>query len=55
VHGEVDPLLNVSGGRATAEAIPGAELVTVPAMAHDLPPSAWDTIIDAIARTAARA
>jgi len=55
VHGEVDSLLNVSGGRATAEAIPDAELVTVPAMAHDLPPSAWDTIIDAIARTAARA
>jgi pimeloyl-ACP methyl ester carboxylesterase len=55
VHGEVDPLLDVSGGRATAEAIPGAELVTVPAMAHDLPPSAWATIIGAIARTAARA
>src|SRR5882757_171564 len=54
VHGEVDVLLDVSGGRATAEAIPGAELVTVPVMAHDLPPSAWDTIIDAIARTAAR-
>jgi pimeloyl-ACP methyl ester carboxylesterase len=55
VHGEVDPLVDVSGGRATAEAIPGAELVTVPVMAHDLPPSAWDTIIDAVARTAARA
>lgn len=55
VHGEADLLLDVSGGRATAEAIPGAELVTVPAMGHDLPPSAWATIIDAIARTADRA
>jgi pimeloyl-ACP methyl ester carboxylesterase len=54
VHGEADPLLDVSGGRATAAAVPGAELVTVPGMGHDLPPSAWPTIVSAIARTAAR-
>jgi pimeloyl-ACP methyl ester carboxylesterase len=54
VHGEADPLLDISGGRATAAAIPGAELVTVPGMGHDLPSSAWPTIIGAITRTAAR-
>ncbi|HWN35401.1 MAG TPA: alpha/beta hydrolase [Pseudonocardia sp.] len=54
VHGEADPLLNISGGQATARAIPGAELLTVPGMGHDLPPSSWGTIIEAIVRTAAR-
>jgi len=54
VHGEADPLLNISGGQATARAIPGAELLTVAGMGHDLPPSSWGTIIEAIVRTAAR-
>jgi pimeloyl-ACP methyl ester carboxylesterase len=54
VHGEADPLLDISGGRATAAAVPGAELLTVPGMGHDLPSSAWPAIIDAITRIAAR-
>ena len=37
VHGEDDPLVPPSGGRATAAAIPGAELWIVPGMGHDLP------------------
>jgi len=41
VHGEDDPLVPVSGGRATAAAIPGAELWTVPGMGHDLPRPLW--------------
>jgi pimeloyl-ACP methyl ester carboxylesterase len=55
IHGENDPLVDVSGGRATAAAIPGAELVVVPGMGHDLPVDAWPQIIDAIDRTARRA
>jgi pimeloyl-ACP methyl ester carboxylesterase len=55
IHGDQDPLVNVSGGRATAESIPGAELVVVPGMGHDLPRELWPQIIDAIARTTARA
>ena len=38
IHGLADRMCNVSGGRATAEAIPGAELVVVEGMGHDLPP-----------------
>lgn len=37
IHGENDPLVDVSGSIATAEAIPGAELWIVPGMGHDLP------------------
>ncbi|HKP91992.1 MAG TPA: alpha/beta hydrolase [Thermoleophilaceae bacterium] len=49
LHGEDDPLIGVSGGRATAAAIPGAELVTIAGMGHDLPRGAWERIIDPIA------
>ncbi|HEY3752605.1 MAG TPA: alpha/beta fold hydrolase [Pseudonocardiaceae bacterium] len=55
IHGEIDPLVNVSGGKATAAAIPGAELLLVPGMGHDLPAGAWPQIVDAIVRTAKRA
>jgi pimeloyl-ACP methyl ester carboxylesterase len=55
IHGEVDQLIDVSGGRATAAAIPDAELLVVPGMGHDLPVGAWPQIIDAIVRTAKRA
>ena len=55
IHGEADPLVHVSGGRATAEAIPDAELVTIPGMGHDMPRELWPQIIDAIVETAGRA
>ena len=48
VHGEEDPLIPVSGGRATAAAIPGAELWTVPGMGHDLPRPLWPELIGRI-------
>lgn len=52
VHGEDDPLVAPDGGKATAAAIPGAELLTTPGMGHDLPRALWRTIIDAITRLA---
>ena len=55
IHGDADPLVDISGGRATAEAIPGAELVILEGMGHDLPRELWPEIIAAIAATAARA
>ncbi|HZD66548.1 MAG TPA: alpha/beta fold hydrolase [Acidimicrobiales bacterium] len=55
IHGEEDPLVDPSGGRATARAVPGAELVMVPGMGHDLPVGAWDRIVEAIAANASRA
>jgi pimeloyl-ACP methyl ester carboxylesterase len=55
IHGLSDRMVHVSGGRATAEAIPGCELLLVPGMGHDLPPALWPTFIDGIERTARRA
>lgn len=55
LHGELDRVIVPSGGRATATAIPGAELLEVPGMGHDLPRWVWPMLVDGIARTAARA
>lgn len=55
IHGLKDKMVHISGGRATARAIPGADLLLVPGMGHDLPPEVWPTIADGIARTARRA
>ncbi len=55
VHGLADKMVHVSGGRATASAVPGAELLLVDGMGHDLPPELFATFVDAIDRTAARA
>jgi pimeloyl-ACP methyl ester carboxylesterase len=49
IHGTADTMSDVSGGRATAEAIPGAELVLIDGMGHDLPPGLWDRLADRIA------
>jgi len=48
IHGADDPLITLPGGEATAAAIPGAELLVIPGMAHDLPPDTWTTIVGAI-------
>lgn len=53
VHGSVDPLIRPAGGRATAAAIPGAQLRIVPGMGHDLPPGVWHILVDAIDEVAA--
>jgi pimeloyl-ACP methyl ester carboxylesterase len=55
IHGADDPLINKSGGEATARACPGATLIVIPGMGHDLPVAVWTTIIDAIVETARRA
>ncbi|NPD03555.1 alpha/beta fold hydrolase [Nocardioides sp. zg-1308] len=55
LHGTADKMVHVSGGRATAAAIPGAELVLVDGMGHDLPPGLFETFVEAIRRTADRA
>ncbi len=39
IHGLADRMCDASGGRATAEAIPGAELVLIEGMGHDMPPA----------------
>ncbi|SNS97668.1 Crotonobetainyl-CoA:carnitine CoA-transferase CaiB and related acyl-CoA transferases [Geodermatophilus saharensis] len=55
VHGEADPVVPVAGARATAEAVPGAELLVLPGMGHSLPRALWPTLVDAVVRTADRA
>jgi pimeloyl-ACP methyl ester carboxylesterase len=55
IHGDSDPLVDSSGGRATAEAVPGAELWLVPGMAHDLPKALYAEMADRIAANCRRA
>jgi pimeloyl-ACP methyl ester carboxylesterase len=55
IHGSVDPLVSPSGGEATAKAVPGAELLVIEGMGHDLPEAAWPTVLDAIEGLTARA
>jgi pimeloyl-ACP methyl ester carboxylesterase len=54
IHGTADRLVRPSGGKATAAAIPGAELMLIDGMAHDVPPSLWPRIVDAIVDTTTR-
>jgi pimeloyl-ACP methyl ester carboxylesterase len=55
VHGEEDKVIGVSGGEATAAAIPGARLLRVPGLGHELPPGFWPTLADALVENADRA
>jgi pimeloyl-ACP methyl ester carboxylesterase len=55
IHGTDDILVDVSGGKATAAAIPGARLELIPGMGHDLPRQLWPRFVDLIAENAARA
>jgi pimeloyl-ACP methyl ester carboxylesterase len=55
IHGKSDPLVDPSGGRATARAIPGARLEMVEGMGHDLPRQLWPDFVAGIATNAARA
>lgn len=48
VHGDADRLVPIEGGRATADAIPGARLEIVEGMGHDYPPEHWDRIVELI-------
>lgn len=52
IHGDGDVLIDPSGGRATAEAVPGARLWVVPGMGHDLPPALHEPVADAVAELA---
>lgn len=49
IHGDSDPLVDPSGGVATAEAIPGAELWVIPGMGHDMPAALFAQISSRIA------
>jgi pimeloyl-ACP methyl ester carboxylesterase len=55
LHGADDAMCDVSGGRATAAAIPGAELVIIDGMGHSLPRPLWPVIAAHIAGLVHRA
>ena len=54
IHGAEDRLIPVTGGRDIAAMIPGADLLVIKGMGHDMPPALHDCIIGAIDRTARR-
>jgi pimeloyl-ACP methyl ester carboxylesterase len=54
IHGRADPLVGISGGEATAAAIPDAELLVFDDMGHDLPPPLLPQIVDTIAKVGAQ-
>ena len=49
VHGDADPLFPLPHGEALAAAIPGARLLVVPGMGHQVPPpETWDVVVPAL-------
>jgi pimeloyl-ACP methyl ester carboxylesterase len=50
IHGTADPLVPAEHGKQTAKAIPGAQLLLIEGMGHDLPDikGPWPQVIDAI-------
>jgi pimeloyl-ACP methyl ester carboxylesterase len=55
IHGSVDTLVRPDGGEATARAVPGAELLVIPDMGHELPPRVWPQVVAAMVANARRA
>jgi pimeloyl-ACP methyl ester carboxylesterase len=55
IHGLEDPLIPPRAGRATARSIPGAELIEIAGMGHDLPRELWPRIVDHVVRNAEQA
>lgn len=46
VHGDADPVIDLSGGRQTAEAVPGAELLILEGVGHELPERVWGLLAE---------
>ena len=45
LHGSEDKLIDPSGGRRTAEAVPGARFELIDGLGHDYPPAYWDQFV----------
>ena len=48
IHGWDDTLIDPSGREATAAVVPGASLLMLDDMGHDLPKPLWPEIVNAI-------
>lgn len=55
VHGDADPVIDLSGGRQTAAAVPGAELLVLEGVGHELPERVWPLVASHLATTVDRA
>ena len=55
IHGDADILVPVDNGRNVAAAIPGARLLEIKGMGHDIPKRVWPQVADAIAELARHA
>lgn len=55
IHGTDDPLIPVECGRDIAACVPGAAMLEIPGMGHDLPPAVWPRVVEAISALTARA
>jgi len=44
IHGTADRMCDVSGGRATAAAVPGSQLVLIEGMGHSVPRQLWSEL-----------
>jgi pimeloyl-ACP methyl ester carboxylesterase len=55
MHGDVDNLINISGGERTAQSVPGARFVVLEGMGHDLSLFYWDQLVEEITAHAQRA
>jgi len=55
IHGKDDPLVPFEAGEDTARTIPGATMLAIEGMGHDMPRPTWAPMIDAICALAARA
>lgn len=55
IHGDEDPLVRPEHGHRTAGAVPGAELVILEGVGHEMPAEVWDQVCAAIEQHKARA
>ncbi len=55
IHGDKDPFMSLEGGKETAQLIPGAKLLIIEGMGHDMPKETWPRITDAISNHAMQA
>jgi pimeloyl-ACP methyl ester carboxylesterase len=54
IHGAKDPLIPPLAGRLIAARIPGALLSVIANMGHDMGPTTWPWVVDALERNARR-
>ena len=55
IHGDADILVPVENGRLVATAVPGARLLEIEGMGHDIPRRVWPEVADAIVELARQA